>query len=206
MYQLHIAEKHISSWSLRAWLLLRTLAIPFAETLHRYQPDDLAAQRRGWQAFSPTSKVPVLVDGDTVVWDSLAIVEYVAEAHPQVWPQDKQARAWARSAAAEMHSGFGVLRSQCGFRLDEVAAPAISADLAAELARINQLWNEGLQHFGGPFLAGADFSAVDAFYAPVAMRLQCYQLNGCLNGAAADYAQRLLNLPAMRQWCEEAAV
>ena len=150
--------------------------------------------------------MPVLVDGDTVVWDSLAIVEYVAEAHPQVWPQDKQARAWARSAAAEMHSGFGVLRSQCGFRLDEVAAPAISADLAAELARINQLWNEGLQRFGGPFLAGADFSAVDAFYAPVAMRLQCYQLNGCLNGAAADYAQRLLNLPAMRQWCEEAAI
>lgn len=204
MYQLHIAEKHISSWSLRAWLLLRVLGIPFTETLHRYQTD-LAAQRRAWASFSPTAKVPVLVDGDTVVWDSLAIAEYVAESCPEVWPQDKVARAWARSAAAEMHSGFGRLRSMCSFRLDETAKPVVDTELQTELMRLDALWQQGLQRFGGPFLAGAAFSVVDAFYAPVAVRLQSYQLIDDLHGAAADYACHLLALPAMQQWQAEAA-
>ncbi len=204
MYQLHIAEKSKSSWSLRPWLLLRTLQIPFTESEHRYL-SDLAEQRQSWRSFSPTAKVPVLVDGDTVVWDSLAIVEYVAEQYPQVWPTAANARAWARSAAAEMHSGFAELRSVCPFRLDTTSTPALSLELTAELHRINQLWQQGLVQFGGPFLAGHAFTAVDAFYAPVAMRIQAYQLHDHLAAPAQDYLRRILALPAFRQWCDEAA-
>jgi len=143
--------------------------------------------------------VPCLHDGDTVVWDSLAIAEYLAERHPPVWPGDAKARAWARCAAAEMHSGFTALRQQCsmhcGFR---IRLNEISASLQSDLARLEELWREGLQRFGGPFLAGAQFTAVDAFFAPVAFRVQTYALP--LGAAAAAYVERLLALEPMRQW------
>lgn len=202
MYHLHIAEKHLSSWSLRVWILLRQAGIPFIETVHHFHAD-LLTQRQHWRSFSPTAKVPVLVDGDTVIWDSLAIADYVAEDYPPLWPADRQTRAWARSATAEMHAGFPVLRTRCPFRLTQTEAPEVDAPLAAELARLNELWNEGLSRFGGDFLCGAHFSVADAFYVPIAVRLQTHQLDAYVQGEAHDYYQRLLDLPALNEWREE---
>jgi glutathione S-transferase len=196
MYELYIANKNYSSWSLRPWLLMRELGIPFNERLLPFGRHDL------WKAFrelSPAGKVPCLVDQGGVVWESLAIVEYLAERHDKVWPANPAARAWARSAAAEMHAGFSELRSRCSMscgvriRLHEMTAP-----LKVDLARLGALWNDGLRRFGGPFLAGKEFSGVDAFFAPVAFRIQTYGLK--LDAASAAYAQRLLELPAMREW------
>lgn len=196
MYLLHIANKNYSSWSLRPWVLLRELGIPFREELHFFRPvDNLAAFR----AFSPSGRVPCLVDGDVVVWDSLAITEYLAERHPGVWPADPVARAYARSAAAEMHAGFQALRSECSMSVGvRVRLHAPSPALAADLARLEALWGDGLARFGGPWLAGARFTAADAFFAPVAFRVQTYGL--ALGPVAAGYVARLLALPAMQDW------
>jgi glutathione S-transferase len=193
MYRLFIANKNYSSWSLRPWVLMRQLAIPFEEKLVPFGgPDD-------FHTFSPTGKVPCLIDDKTVVWDSLAIVEYLAECHPAVWPADSTPRAWARCAAAEMHSGFFDLRGSCtmncGVRVELKAFPA---GLKNDLARIDALWNEGMARFGGPFLAGPDFTAVDAFFAPVAFRVQTYGL--ALSPAARQYVDRLLALVPMQDW------
>jgi glutathione S-transferase len=191
--QLIIANKNYSSWSLRPWLLMKELAVPFEERVYQFGGDT------AFTTFSPTGRVPCLVDGTTTVWDSLAIIEYVAEAHPRVWPSDKVARAFARSAAAEMHSGFSTLRTMCSMncalrvRLREVT-PALTADLA----RIEALWTEGFSRFGGPFLAGAAFTAIDAYFAPVAFRIQTYGL--AMGAEALAYAQRLRDLPNMRAW------
>ena len=196
MYTLYIANKNYSSWSLRPWSLLTTLGIPFDEKL---VPFSEGGSHGKFRAFSPTGKVPCLLDGGTVVWDSLAIVEYLAERHAGVWPADPLARAWARCAAAEMHSGFGVLRNECsmtvGLRLE---LHRVSDGLRSELARLEELWGEGLARFGGPFLAGAAFTAVDAFFEPVAFRVRSYGLP--LGTVAAAYAQRLLELPSTRDW------
>jgi len=195
MYDLYVANKNYSSWSLRPWVLLRELRVPFVE--HQLFFGDAAS----WDAYrklSPSGKVPCLVDGDTVVWDSLSIAEYLSERHDGVWPQGA-ARAWARSAAAEMHSGFNELRNRCSMscgvrmRLNEFP-PALERDLA----RVGALWNEGLRRFGGPFLAGSAFTAVDAFFAPVAFRIQTYGI--ALDAAADAYAQRLLGLESMKAW------
>ena len=193
---LYIANKNYSSWSLRPWILLRQLELPFTERLVPFAADATWAAFRG---FSPTGRVPCLHDGDVVVWDSLAIVEYVAERHPEVWPADPVARAWARSAAAEMHSGFGALRSTCSMTCGQrVRLREVSPALARDVARLDELWTEGLGRWGGPFLAGAGFSAVDAFFAPVGFRWQSYGLS--LGLAATAYAGRLLALPAMGAW------
>jgi glutathione S-transferase len=202
MYELYIANKNYSSWSLRPWVLLRALDIPFEETLVPFT-GGAGANWDAFRAFSPTGKVPCLRDGGRAVWDSLAIAEYLAERHPGVWPADQAARAWARCAAAEMHSGFPALRSvctmNCGIR---VRIEASDAALGRDVARLGELWGEGLARFGGPFLAGAAFGAVDAFYAPVASRIQSYGL--VLDEASMAYAQRLLDLPAMRKWYDAA--
>lgn len=151
--------------------------------------------------FSPSARVPCLHDGAVVVWDSLAIAEYLAESYREVWPAEREARAWARCAAAEMHSAFGALRNQCSMNCGvRIRLNAVNAELAADVARLDQLWSEGLSRFGGPWLAGAAFSAVDAFYAPVAFRVQSYDL--VLGAAARSYVQRLLELPAMGEWYE----
>ncbi|WEN15869.1 glutathione S-transferase family protein [Rhodanobacter sp. AS-Z3] len=199
MYQLHIANKNYSSWSLRPWLLLSELGIPFEEQLVTF------AQGSGssWQvfrAFSPNGKVPCLHDGERVVWDSLAIVEYLADRHVDVWPSDPDARAWARCAAAEMHAGFAALRNQCGMNCGlRIHLPdALPAALHADVSRIDELWGEGLTRFGGPFLAGVKFGAVDAFFAPVAFRIQTYGLN--LGAASMAYVRRVLALPGMQRW------
>lgn len=201
MYRLHIANKNYSSWSLRPWVLMRALDIPFEERLVPFH--DAAA----WQAFralSPHGKVPCLVDGGTVVWESPAIVEYLAERHPQVWPRDPVARAWARSVASEMHAGFMELRSRCSMscgvrmRLREIT-PALRQDIA----RISALWNEGLERFGGPFLAGETLTAADAFFAPVVFRIQTWGLK-LQDPAAEAYVQRMLALDAMESWYAQA--
>lgn len=204
MYNLYIANKNYSSWSLRPWVLLRERGIAFTEKLVPFD-GGVGANWAAFRAFSPSGKVPCLRDGDTVVWDSLAIAEYLAERHAGIWPSDPRARAWARCAAAEMHSGFGALRSTCTMNCGvRVRIDAPGEALRKDIARIEELWSEGLACFGGPFLAGRDFSAVDAFFAPVAFRIQGYGLQ--LGAAAMAYAQCLLDLPAMREWYEAALV
>jgi glutathione S-transferase len=196
MYDLYIANKNYSSWSLRPWVLMRELNIPFTEHLLPF------GHSLSWDAYrkiSPSGKVPCLVDGATVVWDSLSIVEYLAERHPGVWPAEGAARAWARSAAAEMHSGFNELRTRCSMSCGVLIRLAhISPELMHDVARLNALWGDGLHRFGGPFLAGSAFTAVDAFFAPVAFRIRSYSL--ALELPAADYAARLLALKSMQEW------
>ena len=200
MYDLYIANKNYSSWSLRPWVLMRELGIAFREHLLPF------GREASWQSFreiSPSGKVPCLVDGDTVVWDSLAIAEYLAEEHHAVWPKQAGARAWARSAAAEMHSGFSELRSRCSMTCGQrVRLNEMPAALERDITRLGALWNDGLRRFGGPFLAGEAFTAADAFYAPVAFRVRTYGL--ALDAPAAAYADRLLGIRAMREWYADA--
>lgn len=196
MYTLFIANKNYSSWSLRPWLLMQQLAIPFAERLTPFGSCS-------FRDFSPNGRVPCLHDGSAVVWDSLAIVEYLAERHAGVWPADGAARAWARCAAAEMHAGFAPLRERCGMNCGlRIRLHEMPAAVRQDLARIDELWCEGIDRFGGPYLAGGQFTAADAFFAPVAIRVRGYGLS--LGETAQGYAERLLALPAMQRWCAEA--
>lgn len=200
MYTLWIANKNYSSWSLRPWVLMRERGIPFEEQLRPFGDTGAGS---GFRSFSPTGKVPCLHDGTTVVWDSLAIAEYLAERHARVWPADAKARAWARCAAAEMHSGFGALRNICSMNCGvRIRLHETSPALGADVARLEELWGEGLARHGGPWLGGADFGAVDAFFAPVAFRIQTYDL--ALGELARAYVDRLLALPAMREWYVDA--
>lgn len=202
MPDLYIANKNYSSWSLRPWVLMRTLGIPFQEHLKPFA-GGFGDSKEAFGAFSPSGMVPCLVDAGTAVWESLAIVEYLAEDWPVVWPADKVARAWARSAAAEMHSGFTALRDECSMNCGvRVELSRISSALRADLDRLESLWQQGLSTFGGPFLAGDRFTAVDAFYAPVAFRAQSFSLS--LSQPAQVYVDQLLALPAMREWYEAA--
>ncbi|CAN5396368.1 glutathione S-transferase family protein [soil metagenome] len=199
MYDLYIANKNYSSWSLRPWLLMRMLEIGFRE---QFRPFGHGAP---FTDFSPSGLVPCRVDGDQAVWDTLAITEYLAERHAGVWSGASPARTWSRCASAEMHSGFSHLRNHysmsCGVR---IRANAPSAGLTRDLGRVDALWNQGLARFGGPFLAGDRFTAVDAFYAPVAFRFQSY--GHALTGRAVDYLALLLDLAPMREWYEAALV
>lgn len=196
MYSLYIANKNYSSWSLRPWILMRELAIPFQEKIVPFGSDN------NWDAFrsfSPAGKVPCLHDGAAVVWDSIGITEFLAERHAGVWPQDSAARSWARCAAAEMHSGFSTLRQQCPMHCAlRIRMTDISPAFQRDVDRLKELWNEGLTRFGGPFLAGEKFTAVDAFFAPVVLRVQSYGI--VLDAVSAAYAQRLLGLASMQEW------
>lgn len=201
MYQLYIANKNYSSWSLRPWLLMRELRIPFEE---RQAPFSGVHSYDAFRVFSPTGKVPCLVDDDLVVWDSMGIIEFLAERHPDVWPHVLEARTWARCAAAEMHAEFVAMKEACPFNCGiKVRLGQMGEGLEQDLARITELWCEGLDRFGGPFLAGPRFGAVDACYAPLAFSLQTYGLS--LRSARADeYAARLRALASMRIWYVEA--
>jgi glutathione S-transferase len=200
VYRLHIANKNYSSWSLRPWLALSSLNIPFEEIIHPF-PENGAWDL--YRTFSPSGKVPCLQDGDLVIWDSLAIIEYLAEQHPLLWPSDRTARAWARCAAAEMHSGFQTLRNNCGMSCGvRIQLQQITPALQKDITRIDELWSQGLATFGGPFLAGNKFSAVDAFFAPVVFRAQTYQLP--MSISASNYMETILALPAMRTWYDAA--
>lgn len=202
MYELYIANKNYSSWSLRPWILMTELDIAFEERLRPFESDDNYASFR---SFSPSGMVPCLVHGKRIVWDSLAIVEYLAERHPGVWPEDVEARVFARCAAAEMHSSFTALRNTCPMNCAlSVLLREIPGKLQRDVDRLDELWCEGLDRFGGPFLAGSHFTAADAFYCPVAFRVQSYQLP--VSAAALAYSQRLLALPGMLRWDAAAIV
>lgn len=196
--QLIIGNKNYSSWSLRPWLGLKVAGIPFEETvLNLYEPD--ARSKR--LAYSPTGKVPFLIDGEIKVWDSMAIAEYVAEKFPekQLWPQDVAARAIARSISAEMHSGFSALRNECGMDIRTRIKKEITPDVQADIDRIVGLWSDCRARFGagGPFLFG-QFSWADAFYAPVVTRFATYAV--ALPPVAQAYVETILALPAMQDW------
>ncbi|MGD8579803.1 MAG: glutathione S-transferase family protein [Lysobacterales bacterium] len=200
MYRLFIANKNYSSWSLRPWVLMRALDIAFEEVMNPFRQ---GSNFENFRRFSPNGRVPCLHDGSTVVWDSLAIVEYLAERHDGVWPADTLARAWARCAACDMHSGFVALRNACSMSCGQrVELASVDAPLQADVERLDELWSEGLDRFEGPWLAGKGFTAADAFYAPVAFRLQTYGLQ--LSEPARAYAERLLSHPAMLEWYEAA--
>lgn len=201
MYTLYIANRNYSSWSLRPWLLMTELGVPFEE---RLVPFGHAA----YSGFSPTGKVPCLhvarEQGEAwVIWDSLAITEFLAERHPGVWPDDASARAWARCASAEMHSGFVALRDVCTMNCGvRIRLPEWPRGVLADWRRAQALWQEGLNRFGGPFLAGERFTAVDACFAPLAFRALTYAPE--LSPAAQGYVDRLLELPAMQSWYRQA--
>jgi glutathione S-transferase len=196
MYELYIGNKNYSSWSMRPWVLMRELGIGFREQLRPFHLNTGEGQFRN---FSPTGKVPLLVYGEFRVWDSLAIAEFLAERHPGVWPAPSDARAFARCAAAEMHSGFGALRNECSMSVGiRLRLRTLSDGLQADLARLDALWAQGIEQFGGPFLAGPRFSAADAFFAPVATRIQTYGLP--VTERAARYATVLLQQDSVAEW------
>ncbi|MBD9482372.1 glutathione S-transferase family protein [Pseudomonas sp. PDM14] len=194
-----IGNKNFSSWSLRGWLALELSGAPYTEKLvSLYGPDS----RRQLLQHSPTGKVPVLQSEDGAIWDSLAIAEYLAERFPEahLWPQNPAARALARSACAEMHSGFVALRSNLPMDLQrDQALPQIPADAQADIERICELWQDCRQRFGqdGPYLFG-QVSIADAFFAPVAARLRSYQVT--LPAAAAAYVNTIYEWPAFQRW------
>nr|HET7858233.1 glutathione S-transferase family protein [Caldimonas sp.] len=208
--QLYIGNKNYSSWSLRAWLLLRQSGIAFTERQLRLDWNADSPFKRTLLAIAPSGRVPLLVDDDGfAVWDSLAIAETVAELHPEkrLWPVDRRQRARARSLCAEMHSGFTALRDRCPMNV-EASLPEVGRrvatewpDVAADLKRIDAMWSEQLAASGGPFLFG-EFGIVDAFYAPVCSRVRTYALP--LGDAALGYVERIHALPAMREWCAAA--
>ena len=181
---------------------MQVRGIDFDEVL---VPFALEGQPTQFKAFSPTSKVPCLETNGLLIWDSLAICEYLAEQYPDCWPADTAARAWARSAAAEMHSGFQALRRQCPMNCGiRVALQKIDETLRADVDRIDALWQDGLTRFGGPYLAGKDYGIVDAFFAPVIFRVQSYGLQ--LRQASQSYVDRMLSLPSMQRWYEDALI
>jgi glutathione S-transferase len=203
-YTLTIGDKNLSSWSLRPWLVLAHCGIPFEEERIRLrQPDSKAEILRN----SPSGKVPVLKTRLGLVWDSLAILEYLAEAHPEhrLWPETQEARAAARSISAEMHSGFAKLRNDMSMDLlAHLPTPPMSEALVAEIARIVAIWKEARARYGksGAFLFGA-FTNADAMYAPVATRFRTYGVDLADfedDGSAAEYGAMLLALPAMAKW------
>jgi len=210
MIQLYIANKNYSSWSMRPWVMLRQAGIDFEEVYVRFDSFSPESQfKTALQGVNPVGKVPVLVHDGLAVWDTLAIAEYVAEHFPekQLWPQDRAARAHARSICAEMHSGFGGLRSACPMNIEahlpEIGAlalrdkPAVSADLA----RIVSMWSSLLKAHGGPLLFG-HFSVADAYFAPVVMRLKTYALP--VPADVASYMDRVCALPGVKSWIDDA--
>lgn len=194
-----VGNKNYSSWSLRPWLALAHHGIPFEEIVINIYADDT---KRRIAEHSPAGKVPILKDGGTVVWDSLAILEYLAEKFPQLnlWPADPAARAHARSVAAEMHSGFMGLRQSCPMTLKRLPR-AVELTEAAEvdIARVTALWNDCRKRYGkqGHFLFGA-FSAVDCMYAPVATRFRTYEVP--IDLVSSAYVDTIHALPAFEAW------
>ncbi len=202
--ELLIGNKLTSTWSLRAWIALKRTGRPFTETsIHQRRPETRAEARA---AGSPTGLVPVLKDGDVTVWDTLSICEYLAERFPEarLWPADAGARAAARSASAEMHSGFPSLRGECPMDLGLMTKADLSEMTAEELRRIVALWSDLRARFGagGPFLLGA-WSIADAFFTPVATRLRSYGIHPSDfgdSGPAGVYAETLLETPDFKEW------
>jgi glutathione S-transferase len=203
MIQIAVGNKLYSSWSLRAGMLLRAFDIPFEETVIPMYKEDTTAKMR---AFGPTGKVPVIQDGNIKVWESLAIIEYIADRFPDkhIWPEDMAARAHARAASSEMHSGFMGLRSSCPMNLTaSFKHRERSEAVMSDLARLDELWSEarGMYATSGDFLYGA-FSAADAMFMPVVTRIDTYRLYASDN--MERYMRAMLNHPAFIAWKAEA--
>ena len=202
-YTLYIGNKRYSSWSMRPWLLLKTLSIPFTESLQPFTDTGNAHRQPQFAAFSPTCKVPVLHHGPRVVWDSIAIAEYISEqAGGKGWPADVDARTWARCAAAEMHAGFAALREECGMNVGlRIELGDVGREVERDMKRVKEVFEEGLARFGGPFLAGGEFGIVDAFYAPVACRIVGFEgLEERVGEVAMGYVRTVLGVPAVEEW------
>jgi glutathione S-transferase len=204
VYTLVIGDKNLSSWSLRPWFLMRQAGIPFAEVKVRLRGPDT---RERILAHSPSGFVPALKSPHGVIWDSLAIAEYLNEQHGDkfLWPEDTAARALARSVSAEMHSGFVSLRSTMPMDfVNRVMGVPPGEAVARDIERVISIWTEcrNAFHSGGPFLFGC-FSIADAMYAPVVSRFRTYCVE--VTGAAAEYTETIWNLPAIREWAEGAA-
>jgi glutathione S-transferase len=210
MLKLYIGNKNYSSWSMRPWVLLTQAGIAFDEVMVRFDSFEAdSAFKAALAGLSPTGKVPVLVDADLPIWDTLAIAEYVAEQYPDklLWPTDKAARARARSVCAEMHSGFTGLRGNCPMNIEanlpDVGAliwrdkPAVRADVA----RLVEMWSALLQQYGGPLLFG-HFTVADAYFAPICTRIKTYGLP--VPAGIAAYVDRVLALPGVQAWITQA--
>ncbi len=208
--KLYIGNKNYSSWSMRPWVLLTQAGIPFKEVMVRFDSFEAGSCFKSTlSTLSPTGKVPLLVDGELVVWDTLAICEYLAEQFPDhhLWPRDQAARARARSVCAEMHAGFTNLRSHCPMNI-EATLPEIGAliwrdqaGVRTDVARLVALWTQALDAHGGPLLFG-EFSIADAYFAPVCMRLKTYALP--VPPAISAYVDRLCALPGIKAWIDQA--
>lgn len=198
-YTLITANRNYSSWSLRPWVLMKALDIPFED---RLEPFAKPVNYDEFRAFSPTGQVPVLLDGERSVWDSLGITLYLADRFDSIWPQDTEARAFAQAVVAEMHGGFAALRNDCTMNVGVRVRPRPMREaLIRDVARVREIFESGLARFGGPWLTGGQFSAADAFYAPVAFRVRTYGLDV---GAGQAWVDRVIGHPAMRQWEAEA--
>lgn len=194
-YALITANRNYSSWSLRPWVLMKALGLPFED---RIEPFTKPSNYDEFRSFSPTGQVPVLIDGERRMHDSLGITLYLADRHEGVWPADADARAWAQGVIAEMHAGFSALRGDCTMNVGVRVRPKpMSPALTANVARIAEIFAEGLSRFGGPWLAGAAFTAADAFFAPVAFRIRTYGLDV---GAGQAWVDHVLAHPAMLDW------
>ena len=215
MLTLTIGNKNYSSWSMRPWVLLTQAGIAFDEILLRFDDftdDSTYAQshfKQTLRAVTPVGKVPVLVDGELAIWDTLAIAEYVAEQFPdkQLWPADKAARARARSICAEMHSGFTGLRSHCPMNI-EASLPDAGAliwrdksAVRADVQRLVEMWSNLLLQYGGPMLFG-HFTVADAYFAPICTRINTYHLP--VPAEITAYADRVLALPGVQAWITQA--
>jgi glutathione S-transferase len=210
MRKLYIGNKNYSSWSMRPWVLMKQAGIPFEEVKVRFDSFEADSQfKKTIAQLNPVAKVPVLVDGDLVVWDSLAIAEYLAETFPdkKLWPSAAADRTRARSVCAEMHAAFGSLRTLCGMNIEaslaQVGAQLLKehAALGAEVERIVQMWSGLLDAHGGPMLFG-EFGIADAYYAPVGVRIKTYGLP--VPAAISAYIERVQALPGVRAWIDDA--
>jgi glutathione S-transferase len=202
--KLVIGNKNYSSWSMRAWVALRASTIDFDEVfIPLYTGEE---DKKRILAFTPSGKVPALVDGDVTIWDSIAIMEYVAERFPQagLWPDDRARRAHARSISAEMHSGFAALRNECGMNIHRpVRAIKLSDDARDNIARVQQIWTECRERYAklGPFLFGS-FGAADAMFAPVVHRFRTYAI--AVAPEVQAYMETMMALPAFQEWTRKA--
>lgn len=212
MLTLYIGNKNYSSWSMRPWVLMKQAGIHFEEVMVPFDTLDADSHfKKTIEALNPAGRVPVLVDGEIVVYDTLAICEYLAETHPdkKLWPRDKALRAHARSVCAEMHAGFGALRNHCGMNIEadlRVQGKIILRDqpqVRADLARIVQMWSGLLKAHGGPMLFG-EFGIADAYFAPVGVRIKTFGLP--VPAEITAYIERVQQLPGVKAWIDEALV
>ncbi|MGB9368476.1 MAG: glutathione S-transferase family protein [Xanthobacteraceae bacterium] len=203
MMQLIIGNKNYSSWSFRPWIVMKVLGIPFEEILIPFgSPLGNPDFKQRLAAYTPAGLVPVLIDGDVHVWETLAIMEYLAEQFPekQLWPADKKARAEARAISSEMHAGFSALRGECPMNLRRpIRERALSEAARSNVARVDAMWSDCRARYGGPFLFGA-FCAADAMYAPMVARLNTYGQK--VSREALGYIETMMALPA---WAERQA-